>query len=232
MSNGRQALLGFEYQATVNLDLILSLFQGSTQDAVVRPEGEDDLVLIQASESSIHYYQIKKPKEFESGKSKAEPWSLAEVTTRLLDGTVDRLRDNENRQTWILGDPLQSAVQRLLLVGAEAPTREPTGYFYALHVLAFGRSESLSSEKKHPFIGWKPRSCISIPSLVAAFRSYAARRKVSAGFLAEYEQKISEINSVLPSVLSRIEIRSCYGSENEIIDRIRMTLLSHYQLDL
>ena len=230
MSNGRQALLGFEYQATVNLDLLLTLLDGSTDDVVIRPEGDDDLV-VQGTSSGVQYYQIKKPKESETGERKVESWSLAEVTTKLLGGTIDRIGRKEHRQTWILGDPIDDEVQALLLAGAEAPAKEPTAYFYAVHVLAFGRCGTFSRYEKHPFVGWKPRDCKTISSLLDAFRRYGAERGAPDDLVVEYERIAREINSMLPHVLGRIEVRSCYGSENEVQDRVQRTLQARYQLD-
>jgi hypothetical protein len=136
MSNGRHALKGFEYQATVNLDLLLRYFHQSTEEVVIRPEGEDDLVVFPADGSNFHFYQIKKPKEFESGELKNEPWSLTDAVHNLLQGTFDRISGNQHQQTWILGDSIESDVQELLSAGNEAPTKTSIPYFRTLHILA------------------------------------------------------------------------------------------------
>lgn len=45
MSGGISAIRGFDYQATVILDLLLQHFERHGPNAIVRPEGEDDLDL-------------------------------------------------------------------------------------------------------------------------------------------------------------------------------------------
>jgi hypothetical protein len=43
--NGYHALKGFEYQTTVSLNLLLNYFHNKDNRLLIRPEGEDDLVI-------------------------------------------------------------------------------------------------------------------------------------------------------------------------------------------
>ena len=114
MTNGRHALKGFEYQATVNLDLLLKYFHQTTESVVICPEGDDDLVIAPICGGNKHFYQVKKPKEFDNGQLKNEPWSLSEVAGSLLPGTVQRLRGNQDHQSSVLRREQHGTGQRSL----------------------------------------------------------------------------------------------------------------------
>jgi hypothetical protein len=158
MSNGRHALKGFEYQATVNLDLILRYFHKLTDDVAIAPEGEDDLVAVPTDGGNSHFYQIKKPKESDSGEFKNEPWSLVDVAQSLLPGTFDRLYGNKHQQTWILGDDIESDVHELLSAGINAPTDALAPYLRTLHLLARERSDIVPArlQGRRRLLNWKP----------------------------------------------------------------------------
>jgi hypothetical protein len=65
MSGGISAIRGFDYQATVILDLLFDHFDRHGPGASVRPEGKDDLDLrwTDASVDRRRFVQIKKPTE-------------------------------------------------------------------------------------------------------------------------------------------------------------------------
>ena len=54
--SGLQAIRGFDYQATVILDLLLTHFESSDGRARARPEGEDDLDLTDDSGMVTHIH--------------------------------------------------------------------------------------------------------------------------------------------------------------------------------
>ncbi|OJA04225.1 hypothetical protein [Halomonas sp. QHL1] len=164
MSDGYQALKGFEYQATVNLDLIIKHFNQSNENISLRPEGEDDLVIIPDKEGVSHFFQIKKPKESEDGFLKSEPWTLTEAINGLLVGTLERLRNNQHRQTWILGDEVDADVYKLLSYKSKGDSKNSAEYIRALHILA--KKQSKVIPQKHSdsrsLNRWKPESIVVV----------------------------------------------------------------------
>ncbi len=75
MSNGINAIKGFDYQATVILDRLFEHFECDGPTARVRPEGVDDLDLSWTKDAVEHrrYEQIKKPTEDDQGNLKPSP---------------------------------------------------------------------------------------------------------------------------------------------------------------
>jgi hypothetical protein len=67
MSNGVNAIKGFDYQATVILDRLFDHFDHNGPQARARPEGADDLDLFWVKDAVEHrrYQQIKKPRNQE-----------------------------------------------------------------------------------------------------------------------------------------------------------------------
>lgn len=232
MSNGRHAIKGFEYQATVNLDLILKYFE-STEDIEIRPEGDDDLVIIPISGGNIHFYQVKKPKEFNNGDLKDEPWSLTEVANGLLPGTFCRLNGNQHRQTWVLGDNIEADVQMLLSAGSRAPISAPIPYLRVLHLLGRGNSNiiPINNPARSQLLHWKPSSGSTVYSMISGFRQEAISQGIQSDACDIYEQAVIDIHAALPDVLERTFAATTYGTEEEIRGRIQQTLKERYGLE-
>ena len=89
MSNGINAIKGFDYQATVILDRLFEHFDRDGPTARARPEGVDDLDLSWTQDAIEHrrYEQIKKPREDNQGNLKPRAWTLSEVVDlyRVID---------------------------------------------------------------------------------------------------------------------------------------------------
>ena len=164
MSGGLHAKRGFNYQDTVILDLLMTHFQEHGPRSTVRPEGIDDLDLAwNDSNGSLQkrFVQVKKPREDMAANPIGASWSLAEVTTDLLPGTLTRLKDNTWEQLWILGDDLSPEVRSLVDAGIHAPTQLPTIYWLTVHRLA--RSQvlarvTLDPTSKSRLTSWRPSS--------------------------------------------------------------------------
>jgi len=233
MSNGRHALKGFEYQATVNLNLLLKYFHESVEDVIICPEGDDDLVVTPINGCNCHFYQVKKPKEFDTGELKIEPWSLADVAQSLLPGTFDRLNGNLHLQTWVLGDDMESDVQALLSAGHEAPASMPTPYLRTLHLLARERSSIIPAQHqaRRQLLNWKPPSDATISSMISGFRQEAISKGIQSDACDKYEQVVNDIHAALPDVLERTFAETMYGADEKIRERIQRVLQDRYNLD-
>lgn len=234
MSNGRHAIKGFEYQATVNLDLILKYFQESTEQVLICPEGEDDLVVFPISGNIKHFYQIKKPKEFENGELKNESWTLSEVVHNLLPGTIDRLKENQNKQTWILGDNINSDVKDFIIAGNKASPDLSDQYLIAIHLLARDISDIIpkdSSPRRQELLNWYPLSGQTIESTLNIFYNLAISKGIKLEYCDLYKNAVIEIHSVLPDVLKRTTITTMYGTDDEIRNRIHEKLNKYYHLE-
>jgi hypothetical protein len=233
MSNGRHALKGFEYQATINLDLLLRHFLQTDDTVEICPEGEDDLVVVPINGGSIHYYQVKKPKEFDNGDLKNEPWSLVDIVEDLLPGTFDRLSGNQHLQTWILGDDVNPDVHSLLNDGRAALVNSTDPYLQTLHRLARNRSKIIPKQQPNRglLLRWTPANDATIDSLKDSFRQEAILRGVQLDDCDAYEQVVNEIHTQLPDVLERTIVETMYGAEEEIRDRIQQALMIQYGLD-
>ena len=167
MSGGLQAKRGFNYQDTVILDLLMTHFQEHGPSSTVRPEGIDDLDLAWNDSNGSpqkRFVQVKKPREDNAGNPTDAPWTLAEVTSDLLPGTIMRLKGNTWEQLWILGDDVSPEVRRLVDAGNLAPTILPTIYWLTVHRLA--RSQALAhapldATSRRQLTKWKPSSRVS-----------------------------------------------------------------------
>jgi hypothetical protein len=69
MSGGETAIRGFDYQATVILDELLTHFEMWGEEGLVRPEGEDDLDLFGGLGPirEVVHVQVKKPRQDATG---------------------------------------------------------------------------------------------------------------------------------------------------------------------
>jgi len=233
MSDGYHALKGFEYQATVNLDLIIKHFNQSNENISIRPEGEDDLVIVPDKEGTSHFFQVKKPKESADGFLKKEPWALTEAVNGLLVGTLERLRDNQHRQTWILGDEVDADVHDLLSYEPKGDDTYSIVYLRALHLLA--KKQSKVIPKKHSGSRslnlWKPESIDSPSLLIDSFQKKLSSSDISKDKFNEYVKEVNGIHDVLPNILLRTSVEVVYGTDEEIRSRIQSELKEKYKLD-
>jgi len=233
MSNGRHALNGFEYQITVNLDLILQHFKDSTEDVLIYPEDEDDLVIINNRNNIKSFYQIKKPKEYDNGKLKNEQWSLHSIAREILPGTFDRLAGNIHQQIWILGDTVSEEVKKLISAGVNAPDKIALHYLTVIHILARKKSgirPEKKSDKKDKLVNWKPADGSTVSTMADEFFSLALSEGIKKETCEKYKEAINKIDSQLPDVLSRITIKETYGIDEEIRNRIQTLLEERYKL--
>jgi hypothetical protein len=93
MSGGIHAIKGFDYQATVILDLLFEHFDQHGVSARARPEGLDDLDLswIEGIAPRRLYIQIKKPTEDVDGNRTPSPWKLSNASRELLPNSLAHL---------------------------------------------------------------------------------------------------------------------------------------------
>ena len=242
MSGGLHAKRGFNYQDTVILDLLMTHFQENGASSTVRPEGIDDLDLAWSdSNGSVQkrFVQVKKPREDIATNPTGAPWTLAEVTTDLLPGTLTRLKGNTWEQLWVLGDDLSPEVHSLVNAGIHAPTQLPTIYWLTVHRLA--RSQvlaraTLNATGRSRLMKWKPSSQLgsntneAISLLVEEF-SQILETSSSEEMSDDYRRALNEIHTVLPTALSRLRIEPMFGSEDVVRERIRENLHQQYGLD-
>lgn len=242
MSGGIHAKRGFNYQDTVILDLLLTHFDEYGLSATVRPEGIDDLDLTwidaQGSEQK-RFVQVKKPREDAATNPTGLTWTLANVTTELLPGTLSRLKDNKWEQIWILGDAVSADVQYLVGAGNNAPTLVPQNYWLTVHRLATPKSPALASLEKsirNQLINWNPPAELPtdaklvISGLIESFGK-KLKTHTSDEIQKEYSRGLHEIHRVLPNVLSRVHIQPTFGSKDEVTQRVQRNLHERYGLD-
>lgn len=233
MSDGYQALKGFEYQATVNLDLIIKHFNQSNESISLRPEGEDDLVIVPDKEGISHFFQIKKPKESKDGILKKEPWALTEAINGLLFGTLNRLRDNQHRQTWILGDEVDADVHKLLSYDPKENSTNSAEYIRALHILAKKQSKVIPQKhnESRSLNRWKPESIGTPLSLMDSFQKRLIVSGIPQDKINQYKKEVNILHEVLPSILLRTSVEVVYGTDEEVRNRIQHELKEKYKLD-
>lgn len=233
MSDGYQALKGFEYQATVNLDLIIKHFNQSNENISLRPEGEDDLVIVPDKEGISYFFQIKKPKETKDGLLKSEPWALTEVVNSLLAGTLERLRGNQHRQTWILGDEVDAEVHKLLSYEPKDDDKNSAEYIRALHILAKKQSKVIPLKHNDSRIlnRWKPKSIGTPLSLIDSFQKILSTSGIPKDKIDQYTEEVISLHQVLPRVLLRTSVEVIYGTDEEVRHRIQHELKEKYKLD-
>ena len=241
MSGGISAIKGFDYQATVILDLLFDHFDCHVNSAYARPEGLEDLDLSWIEEGVEHkqYIQIKKPTEDSNGKLNPSPWTLTKVISQLMKNTTDNLLGNCHRQIWVLGDEVENDVIQLINSSKDSPNSFSKSYWTTVHRLA--RNDALASEKQKSNVTnklnrWKLSSDIidnsstTLIKLVDRFCSFANQFGTTEKLLQVYRQRIEEIHITLPDILLRIDIRPTYGSEREVAKRVNDRLAERYKI--
>ena len=240
MSNGIHAIKGFDYQATVILDVILGHFKHHGVTAQVRPEGDDDLDLhwTEGTVPCLQHLQIKKPREDDAGNRKPLPWSLAQVVDEILPNTIAHLEGTSATQVWILGDEIHEDVQSLLKAADTAPSAAAKLYWRTIHLLA--RDETLRVNKVEASIRAKllskkklanlpPDANEALVALGDQFEALAKLAGTSDALIAQYRQHVARYHGCLPDILARTEIKTVYGSEQEVAKRVNDRLVQHYQ---
>jgi len=238
MSGGRIAISGFEYQGIVVLDLLFDHFDRHGADGRVRPEGLDDVDLIW-SENGVDchcHVQVKKPRENTAGVARNEPWRLSEVADELLPNTLSQLAGTQKRQVWILGDGVDSQVERLAAAGTAAADVEPDLYWSVVHRLARATiSTELRGTQRNTLLRWRfvdpsADSQGKRDRLVAEYSRMLHDAGIGPDVIRCYQDRVAWSDLHLPDVLPRIEIRQAYGSEAEVGARFRNRLQREFDL--
>jgi hypothetical protein len=236
-SGGIHAIRGFDYQATVILDLVLDHFDLHGASAYVRPEGLDDLDLgvVTGQVERRLYAQIKKPSEDAYGTPTSSLWTVTRAANELLPGTIERLSANTHCQSWILGDAVAPELQSLVKAGDAAFETAPAAYVEIVHLLAKDRSrvvEGLSASPKRQLERWRTsaNSGGDLSQTASAFADAARAAGVSDDAVARYLAEQGRVNALLPDVLERTDLRSTYGSESDVAIRVCARLETRYQL--
>ena len=240
-TGGAHAKRGFKYQDTVVLELLITYFEEHGPSIRVRPEGLDDLELSwTASDGTTHnrFVQVKKPREDTTGYPTGRTWTLADMTSELLPDTFRRLNGNTWDQYWILGDDLADDARGLFSGRGRAATHELESYWTTVHRLAkqhiMTAIRPLLNERRR-IARWlpsskppdNPREAIAL--LVRDFGTLL-QPHVSTEVINQYHRSLFDIHTVLPGVLSRIEIFPKYGAEDDVVARVEQTLVERYNL--
>lgn len=241
MSNGINAIKGFDYQATVTLDLLFDHFDSKGPSARARPEGHEDIDLTwqEGPLERRHYLQIKKPREDNQGNLKPSPWTLVEAVDELLPNTIRNLQGNFYEQTWILGDVVSDALQSLLDSGADAPVRAADNYWTALHLLVRDeliKKSDLDKSQRNQLLRWRPaidRQAAPpdvLQSVIQAFRGEIIASGAPSTIADRYRDRVTELHQCLPDVLSRARVLAAYGTEQGVAARVYAKLEQRYGL--
>lgn len=242
MSGGISAIRGFDYQATVILDLLFDHFDRHGPNASVRPEGEDDLDLcwVEAGVDRRCFVQVKKPTEDAQAFPNPSLWSLMDVIRELLPDAVARLVGNEHNQVWILGDEVSTEVREFVEAGLGALGKAPQAYWTAIYYLAREEAQVLLSAKSDiakASARWKsPKAFPACPIeamrvLTDAASTFGQRYgSEGAGFMQCYGQEAKRLHMLLPGILDRVSIRGANGSEIEVAERVMQRLEQRYGL--
>jgi F0F1-type ATP synthase membrane subunit c/vacuolar-type H+-ATPase subunit K len=242
MSGGISAIKGFDYQATVILDLLFQHFDERGTDAHVRPEGVDDLDLQWLSNASVQrqYVQIKKPTENIDGKPVPTPWTVAAAIKDLFPGTIRNLGSNTHEQVWVLGDEISPDLRSVMDAGAGAPFRAADTFWRIAHALAINdiaRSGNIEDAVATKLRRQRPSKGLEVSldhgrqQLILQFGKSAEDMGIEAHLVAAYSQAIAQHGASLPDILSRIRVRSTFGSEQEVVERVYSRLAKEYSLD-
>jgi tetratricopeptide (TPR) repeat protein/RecA/RadA recombinase len=231
VSGGIHAIKGFDYQATVILDLLFEHFDRRGASARARPEGLDDLELSWNEGANLRrlHVQIKKPSEDMDGKRVPSSWTVSEVTRDLLAASLAHLAGNEDEQIWILGDAVGDDVSQLVSAGADAPTAAPGPYFQAIHLLA--RIE-VGITQRWAVLGSLPADPEeALATVIDQLARRAREAKVEDTVVSAYGAATRRLHAILPDVLERICVRSTFGTEEEVRERVLLRLEDRYHLD-
>ncbi|WP_122585887.1 hypothetical protein [Pseudomonas viridiflava] len=233
MSGGISAIKGFDYQATVILELLLEHFRKHPEGRV-RPEGLDDLDLYESkSAESVTFVQIKKPRENVEGELTPSPWTLHEAARHLMGSAVDNLRNEKAKQIWILGDESNLELKQLIAAGTQAPAQCPASFWLMVLLITRQSLEAdglpvedlpkpnykllktwTTTHNPDTFVNWLREHISSI----------ATQRGASKRLVKIHSQKLSSYASSIPHVLERITLRCGYGSEQHVNARVKNTL--------
>lgn len=241
MANGVIAIRGFDYQATIILEALFDHFENHGPDATVRPEGQDDLDLhwTEGAEAHLHHIQVKKPREDKNGDRQPAAWTLTEAVNELLPGTIARLAGNRSEQVWVLGDDVAAEVRSVVEAGKTAPSLAPAPYWTTIHLLA--RAKALSEGRPQGTAGDKlarARVNGTVPDdpaeamekLADDMKTLCATVGAPDEFADQYRRHMVDFHSSLPDVLQRTTIRSTFGSEEEVAERVYARLSTRYSL--
>lgn len=242
MSGGISAIRGFDYQATVILDLLFQHFEHRGPNALVRPEGEDDLDLRWTEAGVDHhcFIQIKKPREDALARPKPCNWSLADLVRDLLPTAMTRLAGNEHQQNFVLGDPVTAQVRRLFDAGSEAPFKASNDYWAVIHSLARAQAQKLlrndsvaakaTSKRRVPkHMPDEPMQALA--ALISSVNTVAKRHGArGAAFAQRYAQEAELMHGLLPGILERTKVCDANGSEEEVTERVMQRLEKRYLL--
>jgi hypothetical protein len=241
MSGGISAIKGFDYQATVILDMLFEHFGQYGASAKARPEGLDDLDLswVDCDTEYKQYIQIKKPAESNSGELKPTPWTLSLIVKDLLPNAIKNLSGNDHTQLWVLGDKVDDPVSSLINALDKAPFSVPQGYWSAVHGLARNKALpkiKLNKKEKRSLTRWKVPTNLSIDPEKAKSTLLSEHEKIvkkfsnSDEYSASYAIAVNELHCSMPDVLARIQIRATYGSEQEVAERVYEQLMERFSL--
>jgi hypothetical protein len=241
MSNGINAIKGFDYQATVTRDLLFKHFDSKGPSARARPEGHEDIDLTwqEGSVERRHYFQIKKPREDNQGHLKPRPWTLVEAVDELLPNTIRNLRGNLYEQTWIVGDVVADDLQSLLDSGADAPARVAETYWTALHLLVRDeiiKKSNLAKPRRDRLLRWRPvvdrqaTPADVLQSLIRTFGDEITSSGAPSTIADRYRDRVTELHQCLPDVLSRTLVMAAYGTEPGVTARVYAELEQRYGL--
>lgn len=244
-SGGITALRGFDYQATVILDLLFEHFDTHGASARVRPEGEDDLDLKWENtdgSSCQKFIQIKKPREDSNNYTPTnEAWTLSEIAKQLIPGALRNLANNPYQQIWLLGDNIETEIEALVAAGNSSPQDAPNSYWLLIHLLSrikpLKRS-SISKKDKTKLMRWRPKATLfSKPDTAEAelVKTYTQRlSEVSSDtdIINIYLDEVQKHHSTLPDIIARIRVRPNYGSEEDITHKIYERLKQEYGLSV
>ena len=216
MSGGISAIRGFDYQATVILDLLFDHFEHHGPGASVRPEGEDDLDLrwTDAGVDRRRFVQVKKPTEDAQACPNPSPWSLADIVRELLPDALARLTGNNHEQVWVLGDAVAAPVRELFDAGPEAPSTATNAYWTVIHGLARTEAQPLllaGSAVAQAASRWRAPNSVPTDPVQAQIALAAAANALGqphgpagALFAQRYAQEAARLHTLLPGVLGRI----------------------------
>lgn len=228
MTGGISAIRGFDFQATVILDLLLQHFEQFGAAAWARPEGTDDLDLDDGLGNQT-FFQIKKRHENLAGEAVGDIWSLNDASD-LLKKSLERLRGNAHRQIWLLGGDASDELRALVDETASESSRR-AALLSATHLLARKSSLTLArleSSAKRTLEDWRwgvqPRQPQELSSAVeemaSAYRVEAERLGVAPEDAARYVNAAARLAQEVESVLPRISLRARYGQEREVANRV------------
>jgi hypothetical protein len=238
MSGGETAIRGFDYQATVILDELLTHFEMWGEEGLVRPEGEDDLDLFGGLGPirEVVHVQVKKPRQDATGEPAPSPWTIAEAVSELLPQSLKRLTYPSHRQVWVLGDEV---TPELAAVVASGPSALAETYLTLIHLLARNeamRYKEMGASDKKRLQAWRPSAIAghaveeNIQDMADEFCRLVGAQSVNAGELLAYRATVARLQAQLPSMLSRIEIRASNGLEQTVANRVNDRLSAQYNL--